>query len=87
MAMTQAQKDRKRLDALKASGGKNVLLRLRREETAALDRLCRFHDIGKGEMIVRLIREESQRMAALVFSDPVARERFIKMPPPDRQKK
>lgn len=84
MPLTQAEKDRKRLDLLKKSGGKNVLLRLHRQEVAALDRLCRFHGLGKGEMVARIIREESQRLAALVLSDPDARERFGKMPPPSR---
>lgn len=37
MALTQAEKDRKRRDTLQKGGGKNVLLRLRRDEVAALD--------------------------------------------------
>jgi len=81
MALTQSEKDRKRLSKLKEGGGKNVLLRLRREETAALDLLARYHGLNKGEMVARLILDEHRRLASLVMSDPEARDRFIKTPP------
>ena len=84
MPLTQAEKDKKRLDKLKAGGGKNVLLRLRREETAALDFLARYYDMNKGEVIAKLIREENRRITSSIMSDPEARERFGKMPPPSR---
>ena len=84
MPLTQAEKDKKRLEKLKQAGGRNVLLRLRREETAALDFLCRYHAIGKGEMVAKLIREENRRLATLIMSDPDARARFARTPPPGK---
>ena len=72
MALSQSERDRKRLDRLKAGGGKNVLLRLRRDEVAALDCLCRFHGLNKGEVMSKLIIEEHRRVAAILLSDPEA---------------
>ncbi|MHB1285304.1 MAG: hypothetical protein ACYCYP_01870 [Leptospirales bacterium] len=57
MPLSQAERDRKRLDALKKSGVKNVLLRLHREESKALDFLCRYHGLGKGEVVDKRIME------------------------------
>lgn len=70
MSMTQAERDRKRLAALKESGGKNILLRLHRQETQALDFLARYYDMDKGKVMARLIMEESRRVSALLMSDP-----------------
>ena len=76
MALTQAEKDRKRRDTLQKGGGKNVLLRLRRDEVAALDSLCRFYDLNKGEVIAKLLIEEHRRMAAIPISDPEALRKY-----------
>jgi len=84
MPLSQSERDRKRLEKLKQAGGKNVLLRLRREETAALDMLSRYYDITKGDLMAKLIIEESRRLATLIMSDPEARERFAKTPPPGK---
>ncbi len=70
MPQSQAERDRKRLDTLKKSGGKNVLLRLHREETAALTFLSRYHDMDKGKLMARLILEEARRVSTLLLSDP-----------------
>ncbi|MHB1934815.1 MAG: hypothetical protein ACYCR5_10645 [Leptospirillum sp.] len=70
MPLSQAERDRKRLDKLKEGGGKNVLLRLRREETAALDFLCRYHGLGKGEMVAKLIMDENRRVGGILLFDP-----------------
>lgn len=70
MPLSQAERDRKRLAALKESGGKNVLLRLHRQETQALDFLCRYHGLGKGEMVAKLILEEARRVSSLLLSNP-----------------
>lgn len=78
MALTQAEKDRKRLATLKAGGGKSVLLRLRREEVAALDSLCRFYGLNKGETMAKLIIEEHRRMAAILISDPEELRKYTK---------
>ena len=51
MVMSQAEKDSKRRETLKSGGGKNVLLRLRLDEVAALDCMCQFHGLNKGEVI------------------------------------
>ncbi|WP_036081707.1 hypothetical protein [Leptospirillum ferriphilum] len=85
MPLSQAERDRKRLEKLKQAGGRNVLLRLRREETAALDFLSRYHGLGKGEMVAKLITEENRRISALIMSDPEARARFARTPPPDQK--
>ncbi len=71
MPLTQSERDRKRLDKLRESGGRNVLLRLHREEIKALDFLCRYHGLGKGETIARIIMEEARRVSSLLLSDPV----------------
>lgn len=70
MPLTQAERDRKRLDKLKESGGKNVLLRLPRQEIQALDFLCRYHGLGKGETVAKLIMEEARRVSSVLLSDP-----------------
>ena len=70
MALTQAEKDRKRLDALKKSGGKNVLLRLHREEVTALTFLSRYYGIDKGKLMAKIILEEARRVSSLLLSDP-----------------
>ncbi|MHB1286471.1 MAG: hypothetical protein ACYCYP_07915 [Leptospirales bacterium] len=77
MALSQAERDRKRLDDLKKSGGKNVLLRLHREETQALDFLCRFHSLGKGETVAKLIMEEARRVSSLLLSDPAELRKYV----------
>jgi len=76
MPQSQAERDRKRLDKLKESGGKNVLLRLHREETKALDFLCRYHGLNKGEVMAKLILEEHRRIAAILLSDPQALKKY-----------
>jgi len=70
MPTSQRERDRKRLDKLKESGGKNVLLRLHREEVKALDFLSRYHGLGKGETVAKLIMEEARRVSSLLLSDP-----------------
>ena len=77
MALTQAEKDRKRRDELKKSGGKNVLLRLPRQETKALDFLCRYYGLGKGETVAKIIMEESKRISTLLLSNPEELRKFI----------
>jgi len=86
MPLSQTERDRKRLETLKEGGGKNVLLRLRREETAALDLLARYHGLNKGEVMAKLILDEHRRLASLIMSDPEARDRFIKTPPPGSER-
>ena len=80
MPLTQAERDRKRLATLKEGGGKNILLRLRREEVAALDSLCRFYDLNKGEVMAKLLIEEHRRMAAVLISDPEALRKYAAKP-------
>ena len=63
MPLSQAERDRKRLAALKESGGKNVLLRLPRQETKALDLLCQYYGLGKGETVAKLMGEIFGRSA------------------------
>lgn len=77
MPLTQAERDRKRLDKLKESGGKNVLLRLHREETAALTFLAKFYDQDKGKVMARLILEEARRVSAILLSNPKARAEYL----------
>lgn len=77
MALTQAEKDRKRREELKKSGGKNVLLRLPRQETKALDFLCRYYGLGKGETVAKIIMEESKRISALLLSNPDKLREFV----------
>ena len=81
MALTQAEKDRKRLEALKKSGGKNALLRLHREEVKALDFLCRFYGLGKGETVAKLIMEEARRVSSLLLSSPEELRRYVDKTP------
>ncbi|MHB8421666.1 MAG: hypothetical protein ACYDAM_02685 [Leptospirales bacterium] len=81
MPQSHSERDRKRLEKLKTGGGKNVLLRLRREETAGLDFLTRYYDLNKGDLMAKLIIEENMRLATLIMSDPDVRARFIAMPP------
>ncbi len=76
MPLSQAERDRKRLAALKESGGRNVLLRLHRQEVAALDCLCRFHRLNKGEVMAKLIIEEHRRVAAILLSNPEALRKY-----------
>ena len=71
MPLSQAERDRKRLDKLKESGGRNVLLRLHREEVAALTFLARYYDMDKGKVMARLIMEEARRVSVILMSDPV----------------
>ena len=77
MALTQAEKDRKRLDELKKSGGKNVLLRLHRQETKALDFLCHYYGLGKGETIAKIVMEESRKVSGILLSNPEKLREFI----------
>ena len=77
MPLSQAERDRKRLAALKKSGGKNVLLRLHRQETQALDFLCRYYGLGKGETVAKLIMEESKRISTLLLSNPDKLREFV----------
>ena len=77
MALTQAEKDRKRREELKKSGGKNVLLRLPRQVTKALDFLCRYYGLGKGETVAKIIMEESKRISALLLSNPDKLREFV----------
>ena len=74
---SQAERDRKRLAALKESGGKNVLLRLHRQEVKALDFLCRHHDMNKGELMAYLLMEESRRVSTLLLSNPEELRKFV----------
>lgn len=77
MPTSQAERDRKRLDKLRESGGKNVLLRLHREETAALTFLSRYYDLDKGKLMARLIMEESRRVSTLLLSDPEKLREYV----------
>ncbi|MHB1927620.1 MAG: hypothetical protein ACYCRD_10205 [Leptospirillum sp.] len=72
------------MDKLKQAGGKNVLLRLRRQEVDALDFLCRYYEMNKGEVLSKLIHEENRRISTLIMSDPEARAKFVKTPPPGK---
>ena len=77
MPLSQAERDRKRLAALKKSGGKNVLLRLHRQETQALDFLCRYYGLGKGETIAMIIMEEARRVSSLLLSNPAELRKYV----------
>ena len=77
MPLSQAERDRKRLTTLRESGGKNVLLRLHREETAALDFLCRYYGLGKGETVAKIIMEESRRVSGVLMSDPEKLREYV----------
>ena len=81
MPLSQAERDRKRLAALKESGGKNVLLRLHRQEVAALNFLAKYHDMGKGELMAYLLMEENRRVSSLLLSDPDKLREFIEKEP------
>ena len=71
MPLSQAERDKKRLATLRESGGKNVLLRLRREETAALDFRTRYYSMDKGKVVAKIIMEEARRVSGILMSDPV----------------
>ncbi len=77
MPLSQAERDRKRLAALKESGGRNVLLRLHREEVKALDFLCRYYGLGKGETVAKIIMEESRRVSTLLLSNPGELRKYV----------
>ncbi len=59
-------------------------MRLRREEAAALDFLARYCDMNKGDVVSKLIIEENRRLASLIVTDPEARARFARTPPPGK---
>lgn len=77
MALTQAEKDRKRLDTLKKSGGKNVLLRLHREETAALTFLSKYYDMDKEKVMAKLIMERAREVSSLLLSNPEELRKYV----------
>lgn len=77
MPLTQAERDRKRLAALKESGGKNVLLRLPREEVRTLDFLARHYNMDKGKIMAKLIMEEARRVSSLLLSNPEELRRYV----------
>jgi hypothetical protein len=77
MPLSQAERDRKRLAALKESGGKNVLLRLHRQEVAALTFLTKHHDMDKGKLMAYLLMEESKRVSSLLLSNPDKLREFV----------
>ena len=77
MALTQAEKDRKRRDELKKSGGKNVLLRLPRQEVKALDFLSQYYSMDKGKVVAKIIMEESKRISTLLLSNPDKLREFV----------
>ena len=81
MPLTQAERDRKRLAALKESGGRNVLLRLHRQEVKALEFLAKYHDMDKGELMAYLLMEESKRISTLLLSNPEELRKFIEKEP------
>ncbi len=74
---SQAERDRKRLAALKESGGKNVLLRLHRQEVKALEFLAKYHDMDKGKLMAYLLMEESKRISTLLLSNPEELRKFV----------
>ena len=77
MPLSQSERDRKRLDKLRQSGGKNVLLRLHREETKALDFLARYYSMDKGKLMARLIMEEARRVSSLLLSNPAELRKYV----------
>ncbi len=81
MPLSQAERDRKRLAALKESGGRNVLLRLHRQEVAALNFLAKYHDMDKGKLMAYLLMEESRRVSSLLLSNPDKLREFVEKEP------
>ena len=77
MPLTQAERDRKRLAALKESGGRNVLLRLHRQEVKALEFLAKYHDMDKGKLMARLIMERAREVSSLLLSNPEELRKYV----------
>jgi hypothetical protein len=75
--LSQAERDKKRLAELKKSGGGNVLLRLHRQEVAALNFLAKYHDMDRGRLMAYLLTEESSRVSSLLLSNPGKLRKYI----------
>ena len=58
-------------------GGRNVLLRLHRQEVKALEFLAKYHDMDKGKLMAYLLMEESRRVSTLLLSNPDKLREFV----------
>ena len=41
-----------------------------RQETKALDFLCRYYGLGKGETVAKILMDEIRRVSGILMSDP-----------------